>query len=348
MTRMLRLMLLALLLCVSPSSTSVGAAEQNDDLQRAAEDGKVDRVRALIDKGADVNARDSSGKTALMYAAGRDHLDILTVLLQRGADVNAKTIDATPKWLNGWTALMYAGNHGNCNAVRVLLDGGANANATADDGASVLMQATGCRDDIVGAVQRTDADFAKGNTGAMGLASAALSGDARAVRSLLDKGADVNAKTNDGGTPLMFAAVMGHVDVMRLLIERGADINARNNTGDTALLLVIENASDADAMRALVALRGANRGTLGGAPEPIASIVRVLLDNRADVNATNDNGATALMYAAQRCDEVTVHLLLDMGAKVNVKTNAGVSALMIAQGAGCGKIVRKLRNGGAK
>jgi ankyrin repeat protein len=92
----------------------------------------------------------------------------------------------------------------------------------------------------------------------------------------------------------------------------------------------------------------ANKGALGGAPAPTASIVRLLLDNRADVNAMTDEGATALMYAAQKCDEGIVQMLLDKGAKVNVKTNAGVGALMVAQGGGCGKIVRKLRNAGAK
>ncbi|MGA2435002.1 MAG: ankyrin repeat domain-containing protein [Bryobacteraceae bacterium] len=352
MARMLRLMLTVLLLCACLSSAPVGAAGQNGDLQQAAEDGNLDRVRALIDNGADVNARDTWGKTALMYAASKDHVDVVRVLLQKGADVNAKTTNSTPEWLNGWTALMYAANHGNCNAVRILLNEGANAKVTADDGQTVLVQATGCRDDIIRALQRTGADLdAKSSTGVTGLMSAALSGDASVVRTFLDKGADVNAKTGDGGTALMVSAVMGHADVMRMLIDRGADVNARDNDGQTALLLAIENASTAEAIRRLVAIGvtiGANPGALGNKPQPTASIVRTLLDNGADVNVGTNEGGTALMYAAQSCDEGIVQMLLDRGAKVNVETNAGVSALMLAKGSGCGKIVRKLRNAGAK
>jgi len=426
MTRMPRFMLTALLLLACLSSVPVSAAAQNADLQQAAED-NLDRVRALIDKGAEVNARDSTGRTALMVAAARNQVEILKVLLQKGADVNEKTTGATPAWMNGWTALMYAANHGNCDAVKVLLDAGANPKTTADDGSTVLMQATGCRDDIIRALQRTGPDLDFKND-SCALASAALSGDARSVRSLLDKGADVNAKCKEGGTALGLAAVMGHADVMRVLISKGADVNARTDEGDTALMLVIENASTADAIRRLVALNPrANQDSLGGAPQSTAaivrvlldggadvnaagnegetalmyavsmgdpnilrgliekgarvnarnnkgqtalmvaietalineesdpavvqrtaSVVRVLLDSDADVNAAGNEGETALMYAAKECDEATVQMLLDKGAKAAMTANDGTSALMIARGSGCGKIVRKLKNAGAK
>jgi len=86
------------------------------------------------------------------------------------------------------------------------------------------------------------------------LIDAAFGGDAVAVRSLLDKGANVNAKTSEGGTALIVAAVMRHADVMRVLLDRGADVNARSNGGHTALLLAIENASSAEALRKLAAI----------------------------------------------------------------------------------------------
>ncbi|MYA36262.1 MAG: ankyrin repeat domain-containing protein, partial [Gammaproteobacteria bacterium] len=55
------------------------------------------------------------------------------------------------------------------------------------------------------------------------LHEAAMSGDADAVRALIEAGADVEARRNDR-TPIFFAAVFGHADAVRALIEAGADI----------------------------------------------------------------------------------------------------------------------------
>jgi hypothetical protein len=58
--------------------------------------------------------------------------------------------------------------------------------------------------------------------------AAARKGDAAAVKALLDKGVDVNAKTGYGATALSYAADKGHVEVVRLLLERGADPNVKD------------------------------------------------------------------------------------------------------------------------
>src|SRR6185436_9690723 len=58
--------------------------------------------------------------------------------------------------------------------------------------------------------------------------AAARKGDAAAVKALLDKGVDVNAKTRYGATALSYACDKGHVEVVKLLIERGADVNVKD------------------------------------------------------------------------------------------------------------------------
>jgi len=328
--RILRLVSAVVLVCVRLSCPTVGTAQVNDDLHKAVADGDISRVTALIDKGVDLNARDGTGQTPLMTAANNNRVEILRLLLQKGADVNEKVSGGTPAWMNGWTALMVAANHGNCGAVRVLLDGGANPKSTADVGSTVLMVALGCRDDIMGALQRVGADSdVKRDSGA--LMSAALTGDLNAVRTLLDKGTDVNAKWQGEGTALAVAAVAGHLDVVKLLLERGADVNGRTSEGHTTLMLTVENASDVEAIRRLVALNPrAKQDALGSTPQPTAAIVRALLDGGADVNAVTNEGGTALMYAVSAGDPEIVRTLTEKGARVNARNNRGQPALMIA------------------
>lgn len=67
------------------------------------------------------------------------------------------------------------------------------------------------------------------------LFDAAINGQANAVRTLIDKGANINVKDNDGWTALMQAAYYGYADVAQVLIEKGADVTARDKSGETAL-----------------------------------------------------------------------------------------------------------------
>src|SRR5216683_3513030 len=88
----------------------------------AAYQGDVKAAIAQLDKGADVNARDCDGDTALMLAAERGHIELVKVLLKNGADVNAAN-------LNGETALMRAAENDRAAAVKILLAHHADGNA---------------------------------------------------------------------------------------------------------------------------------------------------------------------------------------------------------------------------
>ena len=95
-------------------------------------------MQALIDKGADVNAKGNDGTTALMNAANNERdnsLDTVLTLIDKGADVNAKRND-------GFTALMFASAKGNLDAVQALIDKGADLNAKTKKGATALKLAT--------------------------------------------------------------------------------------------------------------------------------------------------------------------------------------------------------------
>lgn len=97
--RMIVVMLVALLI-------SIPAIAQDIDSQliEAAKNGQAEKVQALLEVGADVDAKDEDGITALWAAAAGGHTDIVRTLLDGGADVNTRTN-------NGLTALMASRGH---------------------------------------------------------------------------------------------------------------------------------------------------------------------------------------------------------------------------------------------
>ena len=93
-----------------------------DALVEASLHGRLDTVRRLLDRGADVNARGNTGATALMMACWWGHVEVVKLLLERGANVNAKGLD-------GYTALMEAARYDRLEIAELLLERGAQVNA---------------------------------------------------------------------------------------------------------------------------------------------------------------------------------------------------------------------------
>ena len=189
--------LLALLVGIALSaslhaqSAPVAAAAQ-------AKDGAA--VRKLIKEGADVNAAQGDGMTALHWAALNGDAELASMLLYAGANVGAKTR------IGGYTPLHLAAQVGNANVMAPLIASGSQVGVVTSTGATALMHAS-------------------------------HSGNADAVRTLIENGADPNVKeTANGQTALMFAAASDRVDVVKLLIARGADLNVTSRVEDFAKL----------------------------------------------------------------------------------------------------------------
>lgn len=169
-------------------------------------------VKALIDAGADINAKDPYGETLLHIASVRGFQKIISLLIAEGADVNARDGRAlTPLHAAAWG--------GHTETAALLIANGAEINARGDDGVTPLLVSTlSGRNETMELLINNGADIdARNRTGMTPLHAAALTGQKEAVELLLDKGADANAKNENGVTALQMASQQGHQSIVTLL-----------------------------------------------------------------------------------------------------------------------------------
>ena len=180
-------------LCALGAAVLLGAwtAPADAPVADAAMRGDTARVRALIKQGADVNAAQGDGMTALHWAAARGDATELAMLVYAGARVEALTRNGN------YTPLHLAARGGRAAAVKALLKAGANAKA------------------ITSAGGVTPLHFAAGI------------GSTESLTALLDAGAEVDVREGAfGQTPLMWASNYDRVAAVKLLLSRGANIKA--------------------------------------------------------------------------------------------------------------------------
>jgi ankyrin repeat protein len=195
----------------------------------------LEKTRLLLDHRADVNARSSDLRTPLMIAARRPgNAPVVKLLLERGANPNPNLNPVTES-----SPLVEAATAGDAASMELLLERGADAKAATQPALTmaISMQCEKC-------VSMLMAKDLNRTAYTLVLPDVAAVADAKAVRRLLDGGANVNAFDPLGRTPLMYAAVSDllSLDVVQLLIDRGADVNAvdRHKQGGDSGLTVLD------------------------------------------------------------------------------------------------------------
>jgi len=187
------------------------------------------KTRLLVERGADVNARSDVSRTALLIASGIPGNDaVVKFLLDRGAKIGVKA----PSLSGDTTPLLEAAYAGNETIMRMLVEHGFEAKS-AGPGALALSMRARC-DGCVGMFLKEPAPDLV--IPAMFIVSPPL-GPALGVKPLLEHGGDARAKDPDGNGILTIAAASDAfpVEVVKALFERGADINGKTPEGETAL-----------------------------------------------------------------------------------------------------------------
>lgn len=196
MTGKRRGMTAGIAITVALAAATFAGAPANSPVADAAERGDLAEVRSLLRGGADVNAAQTDGMTALHWTAVSGHAEMARTLLYAGATVRATTR------LGGYTPLHLAARSGSAEIAGILLDAGADPKAYTATGVTPLHFAA-------------DADAPA------------------VVEALVARGADVDAR--DGfseRTPLMFAAVRGADAAAKALLDAGADPSLETATKD--------------------------------------------------------------------------------------------------------------------
>ena len=177
-----KLVAAGLLFCASTNAT------QAQNLADIVSSGDREQALSLLATGTDVNATQSDGSSALLYAVYAGDIELVKLLLAAGADANhGNEYGAMP--------MAEAAMQGNVEIMQLLLEHGALPDQANLEGETALM-------------------------------IAARSGNLPAAELLLEQGAAVNAKESWGGqSALMWAAAQSQPDMLKLLLAHGADVN---------------------------------------------------------------------------------------------------------------------------
>ena len=304
-------------LCLAPNQAANSAPPKNDEVYAAVRANDLAGLRTLIASPADANARDEQGDAPLLYAAAVGSLETMKLLLDKGADVNAQNGFGTTALMisavdiakvrllverganvnlaskQGRTALFVAAmSDQSADIVRYLVANGADLK-TRDAFGNTILTAAAVGNDLSTIRIALDAGVDVNAVGATGLTPLLLSAgyaNVAATKLLLSKGAKVNAMTETLGlfpgedpksgpvalhnfTPLLMAMPLSSQEVVQTLLEAGADVNAKDSRNMTPLMLAVATNHQ----------------------NPI--VIRMLLDHGANVEVQSHAGETAADWA---------------------------------------------------
>jgi ankyrin repeat protein len=262
------------------SSKIIQAVKQND----------VAAVESLLDKGVNVNTKNSYGEPLLILSIRNKYKEITRLLIEKGADVNIKQDISTSTFkvppygrqeaqsAGGLSALHWAVNTDDMALIETLLAKKANI-------------------DSVDALGHTPLHYA------------VINGQTEIIKLLLFKGSNANIKDHKWGhTPLHNAVTFCQIckpEIIYMLLEHGADIDAVDKKGMTPIQYVSNQPETVKLLiskGANVNIQNASGATLlhSASGRGDSDLVKILLSNGAKPNIRDNNGKTPLDIAIQK------------------------------------------------
>lgn len=341
-----------------PDGAGISQSVLDEQLREASWDNDVKRAGDLIQRGADVNAKDDTLQSSYLIATSEGYLDLLDLTLAHGAQV-----DDLDSW-NG-TGLIRAAERGHhlvvgrllqagvdrdhvnrigyqaihetvwlgedttayLDTVRVLVAGGAELDRTSGTEGLTPVQMARQRGypGLEAALRKAIEGPEIGNPDSA-LLRAAQSGDADRAALALRAGADIEVRDEMERTSLLLAVTEGQVDVARMLVAMGADADALDHQHDTPWLVT---------------------GVTGSVP-----MLEALLPADPDFSILNRYGGTSVIPASERGHVDYVRRVVETGMDLDHVNRLGWTALLEAVVFGDGgpdhqEIVRALLAAGA-
>jgi ankyrin repeat protein len=298
-------------------TAALGAQQTASPVADAAARGDKATIRELLKQGADVNAAQGDGMSALHWAAERGDAELADLLVYGGANTGAVTR------IGQYTPLHLAAKTASPAVAKTLIKAGADVNAKSNP------------------------------SGATPIHLAALAGSADVIHLLADAKADVNAREAEWEqTPLIFAASANRAEAITALIKRGADANLATKTIDVTKQGQLDRAAvdrqrkviegfigkdsakrptPAQMQAAIEASRELLRSGVIPPPDPNAPPPRGFNPEEINPPVSAKGGMTALLHAARQGYIAAAEALLDGGADINkAQTGDNTSPLLTA------------------
>jgi ankyrin repeat protein len=333
----------------------------NKDLISAINRGDYENFALLIENGADPNAKDERGTSALLLTLNTKKEDMAKALILKGANVN-------DKYASGVSALFIAINHKLNGVASLLIERGADISGSYQDGTNILMVAS--RKNMLNVIEKVaekkildvNSTNKKGLTaltialnegnlnaalllrrlGALptSLLEATTISDLESIKKFVDSKADLEVQDSSGNTPLILTFLNSNYEAASYLLKNKSNVNAQNNNGLYPALISAMKGDNSMLSLALkykadVLIKDIN----GLTPLSYAiffdnydMVGQILEYNKSAGNTADQNGCTPLTFAAVKPDRKIAIKLFDLGVHPNTKKARSILSSVIGIG----------------
>ena len=329
----------------------------------AAKTGKVKNVERLLKKDININVADTEGSknTALIYASDFGHKDVVKILVDAGADIDARNGAGETAIIKSVFAINFeqidSKNYNNYSEIiDMLLNKNANLKYENLNKETALMLApNGLRSKLIRKVKDNRGNV-KDAFGDYPVIYAASKNDIYLLRTLINEKADINEQDENGDTALIIASYWGRYSIAKTLIDGKAKLNITNNRGESALKNAVYNKhyNIADALmkaKADLNIKVGNENLLlflskNAYNYDYSGSIRNILNSGIDVNDKDENGNTALINIVSGKEDKNqlkkIRAVISGRANINIQNKEGLTALMLIASSGDDSTIRAL------